>query len=417
MDSPSVVKEDLATGARIFYGWWIAAASAFSLSLSIGTLAVYSFSLFVKPLSQEFGWSRGKISFAMTLTNIAVSLISPLLGRLADRFGSRAVLITAHLFLGLTLGCFYFLSAPLWHLYALYFCVGILGAGTSPLAYARLVTKWFDNRRGLALGLTMAGVGVGSFVIPSLAQWLLSNHGWRITYVAMGIAAAAIPVPLITLVLRESPVSAARPGTPRTAGVLLTEALGTRAFWQMTAVFSSVATCAYAAVAHMVPILTDRGIPVQHAAFALSLFGISAMVGRILTGTLMDRFFAPYVAAVMFAGVAAGLPLLISGVSYPAAILVGLGLGAEVDVMPYLVSRYFGLRSLGEIYGLIFASFTLGIAIGPYLMGAGFDASRSYTLPLTALVCVMALAVVGTLTLPRYPLTTLRPSRTPCWRF
>ena len=95
----------------VFYGWWIAAASAISLSLSIGTLAVYSFSLFVKPLSQEFGWSRGEISFAMTLTNIVVSLVSPLLGRLADRFGSRAVLIPAHLGLGVAL--FEFLRGPL----------------------------------------------------------------------------------------------------------------------------------------------------------------------------------------------------------------------------------------------------------------------------------------------------------------
>ena len=100
-----------------------------------------------------------------------------------------------------------------------------------------------------------------------------------------------------------------------------------------------MATCAYAAVAHLVPILTDRGMPVRQAALALSLFGISAMVGRVLTGMLMDRFFAPYVVAVMFAGVTAGLALLIGGIGFPAAILVGLGLGAELDVMPYLVSR------------------------------------------------------------------------------
>src|SRR5437899_10344096 len=101
--------------ARPFYGWWIAAVSAPSLSMSIGTLAVYSFSLFVKPLSMEFGWSRGEISFAMTLTNLTVTLISPFLGHLADRYGSRAVLVPAHLSLGLALASFYFLSAPLWH--------------------------------------------------------------------------------------------------------------------------------------------------------------------------------------------------------------------------------------------------------------------------------------------------------------
>ena len=390
--------------ARLFYGWWIAAVSALSLSMSIGTLAVYSFSLFVKPLSLEFGWSRGEISFAMTLTNLAVTFISPFLGHLADRYGSRAVLVPAHLCLGLALASFYFLSAPLWHFYALYLCVGLLGAGTSPLAHARIIAKWFDHRRGLALGLTMAGVGVGSFFIPTIAQSLISNHGWRTTYLAMGIMAALIPATLITLVFRESPVLKHSSISPQLTGFSRTEALLTRAFWQMLAVFSTAAMCSYAAVAHLVPILTDRGMPVRQAAFALSLFGISAMLGRILTGILMDRFFAPYVLAAMFTGVAAGLVLLIGGAGYPAAILIGLGLGAEIDVMPYLASRYFGLKSLGEIYGLIFASFTLGIATGPYLMGLGFDAAHSYTVPLTALVCVMGLAIVGTLTLPRYPM-------------
>ena len=118
---------------RVFYGWWIAAVSALSLSLSIGTLAVYSFSLFVKPLSQEFGWSRGEISLAMTLTSIAVSLMSPLLGRLADRFSSRAVLLPAHLCLGLALASFYF-SRP---------TCGICTRSTLASAYwARARRRW-----------------------------------------------------------------------------------------------------------------------------------------------------------------------------------------------------------------------------------------------------------------------------------
>lgn len=388
---------------RLFHGWWIAAVSSLSLSLSIGTLAVYAFSLFVKPLSEEFGWSRGEISFAMTLTNLAVSLVSPLLGRAADRFGSRAVLVPAHVCLGLVLASFYFLAGSLWHLYALYVCIGLLGAGTSPLAHARLIAKWFDRQRGMALGFTMAGVGVGSFFVPTAAQWLLSNYGWRLTYVAMGAFAVLIPVPLMAMVTRESPVATVKTGA-RLAGWTREKAIRTGVFWQMVAVFSMAAACAYAAVAHLVPILTDRGMPVQQAALALSLFGVSAMFGRILTGLLMDRYFAPYVIALMFAGVAGGLALLIAGMGYPAAVLVGLGLGAEIDVMPYLVSRYFGMRSFGEIYGLIFASFTVGIAAGPYLMGAGFDATRSYTMPLIGLVGLMAVVILGVATLPRYPM-------------
>lgn len=389
---------------RVFYGWWIAAASSLALSFSIGTLAIYSFSLFVKPLTQEFGWNRGEVSLAITFTHCLVGLSSPVLGRVADRWGSRAVMLAGHLGLGMVLISMLWFAAPLWHLYAVFACVGLLGAGSTPLPYARLVAKWFDVRRGIALGMTMAGVGAGSFIIPPAAQWLIAQYGWRMAYLAMGLSAVVIPVPLILLVLREHPKKHNAGLEPSNLpGATRAEALKTRAFWQMALVFAGASASAYAAVAHLAPILTDRGLPPSQAAFAISLFGISAMVGRLGAGLLMDRFFAPYVAALLFTGVAVGLSLLMAGAGYPAAILIGLGLGAEVDVMPYLVSRYFGLRSLGEIYGLIFASFTFGMATGPYLMGAGFDATRSYTQPLSALIAVMAVTIVGALTLPRFP--------------
>jgi MFS family permease len=395
--------------SRVFYGWWIVLACSLSLSVSIGTLGIYSFSLFVKPLTQEFGWSHGEVSLAMTFTNLVVTAVSPVLGRLADRFGSRAVLLPSHLALGASLAAMYSLTASLWQFYGLYIALGLLGAGTSPLAYSRLVAKWFDRRRGIALGLTVAGVGLGSFVVPTAGQWVISLYGWRAAYMMMALATVVLPVPLLGLLLREDPTESDEPAhghAPKVPELTTAQALRRGTFWLMAGVFACVATCASAAIAHMVPLLTDRGMPVQQAAFAVSLFGISALAGRILTGMLVDRYFAPHVTAGMFTAVAAGLGLLMSGVDvrlgYAAAVLVGIGLGAEVDVMPYLISRYFGFRCLGEIYGILFAAFTLGMAGGPYVMGRGFDLTRSYQPPLAGLVALMILAIAGAVALPRY---------------
>jgi MFS family permease len=172
----------------------------------------------------------------------------------------------------------------------------------------------------------------------------------------------------------------------------------TGTFWLMTTAFFLVATTTNGCVVHLVPLLTDRGISAQSAAFATSLFGGALLLGRVGAGRLLDHFFAPYVATGFFLAPALGLSLLWSGATggwaFAAAFLVGMGLGAEVDMIAYLVSRYFGLRAFGEIYGYLFAVFTFGAGLSPFLMGSGFDATGSYSLVLAVFV-VMTLVASG----------------------
>jgi predicted MFS family arabinose efflux permease len=171
----------------------------------------------------------------------------------------------------------------------------------------------------------------------------------------------------------------------------------------MTGVFFLVAVCSYGAISHLSPILTDRGVSVYDATMAVSVFGASALVGRVVTGWLVDRIFAPFVAAGMFAAMGIGLVLLHQGLAGAvAAGLIGVGLGAEVDVMPYLFSRYFGFRAFGEIYGITYSVFAIGFASGPYLMGIGFDLSGGYGLPLLVLMAALAVAILGMVLLPRF---------------
>jgi cyanate permease len=166
------------------------------------------------------------------------------------------------------------------------------------------------------------------------------------------------------------------------------EASRSATFWLVLCAYCFVGTGIHACMIHMSAMLTDRGSTAQLAALAASLIGAGSMTGRLLSGYLLDRFFAPKVAAVTFAAVAAAIASFCfthgTTIALPAAFVVGLGLGAEGDIVAYLISRYFGLRSFGEIYGYAFSAFVLTGAVGPLLMGAGFDRTRSYLLPLIA---------------------------------
>jgi predicted MFS family arabinose efflux permease len=309
------------TSARrgIYRGWWIVVVSATGLAVSVGTVVVYSFAVFLKPLSQEFGWTRSQVSLAISLMNVMVTVGSPGAGRLADRLGSRTVILPSIVSLAAVLASLFFLTPHLPMLYLLYALVGLVGLGATPLTYSRAVATWFDRRRGLALGLTTSGIGVGAFVMPSLAQWIISEAGWRWAYAALGLLVLLIPLPLVWLFLREAGTSSDRPrdgeGAAPAPGPqqVRAEAVRTRVFWQMLALFFLISACINGTVAHLSALLTDRGLSVQAAALAVSSFGGAAFAGRIVTGYLVDRFFAPRVIAVFFGGAALALVLLAEG--------------------------------------------------------------------------------------------------------
>jgi MFS family permease len=396
-------------GRAIFYGWWVVLAAALGSLVGYGPIISFTFGVFLKSLSQEFGWSRAQISLAFSLSILLVSGTLPLVRRLVDRFGARRVIVPSVFFFGLGVISFSFLSASLWHFYAVYLLVGIAGVGTSPLPYASVISRWFDKRRGLALGLAMVGVGLGTLIMPSLAQLLIAAVGWRHAYIYLGLMAIVVAIPVVGLFLKEMPqllglgpdrellahTGAAKPNTQE-PGLSSREAWHTGTFWLMLSAFFFVSASVHGCLIHLVPLLTDRGLSAQSAALAASLLGGSVLLGRVGTGYLLDRFLMSSVAVCFFCGTAAGIFLLWSeaagGVAFMAAILLGLGLGAEGDLMAYGVSRYFGLRAFGEIYGYAFAAFGLGGVIGPVLMGAGFDVTGSYRLALGIFVAATLIA-------------------------
>jgi sugar phosphate permease len=386
-------------GDKIFYGWWIVLVSGVGLALHYGPIIVGTFGVFLKPLSQEFGWSRAQISLAFSLSALGITVAVPFVGRLVDRFGARRVIVPAVLLFGLSVLSLSFLSAQLWQFYAIYLVMGVVGSGTTPVPYSKVISRWFDRRRGLALGLSVAAVAVSGSLMPSLAQALIGWGGWRQAYMLLSLVAMGVALPVVGLLLKEAPqvmglapdgeaVDQAKASVRRVLeeGLSFREAWQTGTFWLMASAFFLMSISFHGCVIHLVPLLTDRGLSAQSAALAASLLGGGILLGRVGTGYLLDRFFASSVAVCFFCATTLGVFLLWSGatgdLAFVAAVLVGLGQGAELDLIPYLVSRYFGLRAFGEIYGSAFAVFTLGGVVGPLLMGMGFDSTGSYRLAL-----------------------------------
>lgn len=393
---------------KIFYGWWIVLVAAIGLSVGYGPIVTFTFGVFFKPLSQEFGWNRAQVSLAFSLSLLVMSVGFPLVGRVVDRLGARKVIVPSVVLFGMGLMSFALLSSRLWLLYAIYIALGVVGGGTAPVPYSNVISHWFDKRRGLALGVAMVGLGLSAFAMPTVAQWLIDVGGWRWAYVCIGVMVILVAAPVVALFLKETPrlLGLASDGEPvdstaahgsQKTGLSFREARGMNTFWIMVCAFFLLSACVHGCLIHLVPLLTDRGVSSQSAALATSLLGGALLFGRVGAGYLLDRLAASTVAVGFFSGATVGFVLFWSGASgesaFLASFLVGLGMGAEGDIIAYLVSRYFGLRAFGEIYGYAFAAFTLGGVVGPLLMGVGFEATGSYDLVLGAFVCASLVAV------------------------
>lgn len=396
----------------MFYGWWNVLASFTGLALSYAMFTVFAFGTFVGPLEAEFGWARGPMSLALTIANVTVVVASPLLGALVDRFGARRVMAVSVTALGLCVASMSELTGDIRHYYLMHLLIPLLGAGTLPLAYSRIIVAWFERRRGLALGIALAGFGAGAALVPVVGQWMISHFGWREAYLLFGGAILLVSLPLTAFVLREKPSdlglypdgatpveasAAAADAGPGWAGYEPSRAVRTRPFWLLVVSIVLIGVGITSILAHLVPMLISRGVEPGRAALAMSLLGVGLIFGRVLSGYLMDRFFAPYVAAGFQLGMICGLVILATGASgalaFLAGISVGLATGSEISEISYLVSRYFGLKAFGLINGILFAAFQLGSALGAYLMGAWYDAAGDYT---GALWLVTALAVLST---------------------
>lgn len=411
--------------AGVFYGWWIVAAALVGVSTSPQAFVVGSLGLFMNPLSAEFGWSRSEISACITIFTVASAICFPLIGRLIDRFGAKKILLPSMLFLALLLSSISLWVSEIWQLAVVFLLIGTLAAGTNTVSYVPVISAWFDRYRGLAIGLSISGIGLGFFYVPLLVQFLIDAYSWRAAYFGLSAVIVLIAMPLIASVMKETPAamnlrpdgdsSSVAPIDNRHVGLTTAQALRQPVFWKLMVTFVFLSFVLNGMLTHLVPMLTDRGTSAAFAATVASTVGITVFIGRIAIGFLVDRFFAPRVAMLVFSLSAVGLLLFALGASgdtaFLSAVFIGLSLGAELDLMAYLASRYFGLCSFASIYGILLSGIVAGAGAAPVSFALWFDSFGSYTGILVVSVLLNSIAValmIGAAPFPRWQATEAR---------
>lgn len=387
-------------------GWPVLLGSALGIAVGIIAIPGPAIGVFMRDLAAEFGWTRMQISIGPTILTAVLALLSPALGWLADRVAPAWICGVSMLALAVMLYLFSLLNGELWLFYAGFAMIACVGCGTATLVYARSLNATFERSRGMALGIAMVGNGITGIFLPLLLTPYAAEAGWRAGFVALAIV-VGVAAPVIALLLSRArkPTALATVTADASLGPTLHAALRTRVFWTLVLCFMLIPLTAGGLHLHLFALLADAGVDARSAAKVASLGGVGLIVGRLFTGWLIDRAFAPYVAAGMM-GVSSLCIAAMAMFGAPAAMLgsiaFGLSIGAELDLIGYLTARYFGLRSFGRIYGLQYAAVLVGGACSPPLYGAIVDAAKSYTPALYVGAAMLFATTMLFLTLPRF---------------
>ncbi len=381
-------------------------ASAVGAAAGVTGMSVYALSILIGPLTESFGWSREQLGAAKTVATAGFVLTAPFVGWFADRIGARPLAMGSLAALALAMFWMTQIGPSVTSFYLSFFALAVVGGATTPLVWTRAVATWFREKRGLAMALTLSGPGVVGVVTPLMLDTLIERFDWRAAYVTMGCFAALALIP-VGFWFREN--RAATPATtvsaaPTASGYSVREALHTRWFWQIALAFVLIGAVVSALMVHLVPLMMDAGLGRTLAVRIAGVLGLSVIFGRLLTGWLVDRFHPPYVAAAFLIMPVFGCLLLTGETVTPLIVIcaiafIGLAAGSEVDLVPYLTARYFGLRAYGKIYSWMFIAFYAGVAVGPLLLGRVYDRDGHYDTGLLLAIPVLAAGVVLVATL------------------
>jgi MFS family permease len=387
---------------RVFYGWVLVGVAFVTMALAVNGRT--AFSLFFPPILDEFGWQRGATAGAFSFGFVVSAALSPLMGKLMDRFGPRLVLELGVVASAAGLLLAALVSQP-WHLYL---TLGVLvGAGTTAAGYTGqglYLPNWFVRRRGLAISIAYSGAGIGSILVLPAVQWMIERHGWRASCVAIGLVILAVLVPL-NLLVRKRPQdmgleadgdAAPKAGNPSRAGNVidhawaavdwtLARALRTARFWWLAGGYAAAMFAWYAVQVHQTKVLLDAGFSGAYAAWALGFVSLVAIPGQIWLGHLSDRIGREWVWSIGCLGFAICYAALIAIGKVPSSALLwamvvaqgflGYSISSVVSAIP---AEIFHGRHYGGIFGTLMGIGILGGAAGPWLTGLAFDLGGSY---------------------------------------
>lgn len=403
---------------KVFYGWWIVAATNIICMFGYGTW-LYSFGVFFKPMSEEFGWTRAMTSGAYSLRSVEGGIASPLVGWAVDKYGSRLSIIIGAMVAGLA----FVLMPTIKSLWGFYLIYGILlSAGMSAMLYLpawTVIAKWFRRRLSTALAILSVGAGFGGLICAPLAAVMIENFGWRTAFVVMGIMIWCIAIPL-AFVIRERPEqmglqpdgdqaeAAGTTGKKRNNNnglaegepdYTLREALKSSTFWFMALAFFFQGMAHSTVTVHTIPALTDVGIPIERAAFSIGLLTLVSIIGRLAFGTLGDHVNKRYLFMCSYMLMGSGLLVMMAANTMSMVwlfiFLFGIGFGGNIPLMPAIRAEYFGRAALGKIQGFMNPVLMIAGATGPVFAGYVYDVTGSYRLAFMVIGMVTFLAAVA----------------------
>ena len=393
-------------------GWGPLLAATVGMMCGLLTITNYSQGFFVGPVTADLGWSVPEFFLAFTITACLGLITAPLIGSLASKYGIKRMGILglvghalAYVLMSLNNG-----SLALWYL--TFAALAFLGAGTLPVIWTAVLNGWFEKNRGKAIGITMAGTGLGAFLLPPIAEFLISNYGWRTAYQGIGIGALVVSLPIVVLLFNENPEAGsgkANSTAPDTSwGMTRAQALRDYRFWVLGCVLFITVFVIVGLLSNFERIMVARGLARADIAGIAAIMGLTVIVGRLLVGVLIDRFWAPGVASVFIVMpiiamllMKYGVPSMWTGIVI--GIAIGLAAGAELDMLAYLTGRYFGPAHYPAVFGGIFAFFTVGAGIAPPLFGAGAAAWQGYGMVLNGSIGLLILSIILYLSLGKYP--------------
>lgn len=395
-------------------GWPVVLASLIGIGCGLAALPFYTMGVFAPHLAREFGWSVGEIMAGLTITTLAVTVAGPAAGLLCERYGPRPVVLTSLALFGLSYLSLAVLDNSLPRFYLTFGVIAFVGAGTLPITWTRTVNRWFDRRRGLALGFAMMGTGLFGIACKPLLAWVIGLAGWRAGFLVLGGLPLLLALPLAWCLFREpeSPAGAGAQEVAPVTGLSRGEAMSSWRFWLIALALLPISFALGGPVPNLEGILADRGLSPETILRLTPLVGLASITGRLIGGWLLDRFWAPAVAFVILSLPSISCLMLTSGgldsTSGAAAIfLIGFALGIEYDVVAYLTARYFGLKAYSAIYSVFYVFFATGAGFAPMAFGMIRDRTQDFALALQLSAIMLPLSAAAFLLLGRYPVASL----------
>jgi MFS family permease len=397
-------------------GWKVLTAGMLGVMCGASPLPFNTIGFVLGPLHDEFGWSFATISAGVTTFGITAGLLAPVIGAAVDRFGVRRIALGSLLAFALVFAAIGLIPGSLVAWFGLWFLIGLVGMGSTPVTWSRAINMWFYRSRGLALGLLLVGTSLAALIVPKVAVWAIGTWGWRGMYPVVALFPLLLALPLGLAWFRE-PTAAETPAEITTSGglvgVTFAEAAKDRRFWTIWISIALVALAYGGAHIHMPEIIKQHGLTAADGAGIMGMIGIALLSGRIVAGWLLDRIWAPFVCLPILSIPALACWWLMGNgtdqtMVWVSAFLLGFAAGAESDLIAYLASRYFGMAHYGKIYGMLYMPFGIFSAISPVLYGRIRDTTGSYDQMLMAATFLFVAGALLLLTLGRYPVLGAR---------